>query len=75
MAGTYVGYDGPCAPRNDALKHHYHYELHARDIETLELSGEFDGASVRNAMKGHVLASARVIGTYTLNPDLPECQR
>jgi hypothetical protein len=24
--------------------------------------------------EGHVLASARVVGHYTLNPDLPECQ-
>lgn len=75
MAGTYFGYDGPCPPWNDELLHHYHYEVHALDIETLGLSGEFDGATVRNAMKGHVLASARVTGSYTLNPDLPECQR
>ncbi|MDO6824705.1 YbhB/YbcL family Raf kinase inhibitor-like protein [Marinobacter sp. 1_MG-2023] len=70
MAGTYYGYDGPCPPWNDELLHHYHYEVHALDVESLGLSGEFDGEAVRNAMKGHVLASARVTGTYTLNPDL-----
>ncbi len=70
MAGTYAGYDGPCPPWNDELLHHYHYEVHALDVETLDVSGEFDGAAVREAMEGHVLASARVTGTYTLNPDL-----
>lgn len=70
MAGTYAGYDGPCPPWNDEIMHHYHYEVHALNVETLGLSGEFDGAAVREAMKDHVLASARVTGTYTLNPDL-----
>ncbi|MBJ6136244.1 YbhB/YbcL family Raf kinase inhibitor-like protein [Marinobacter litoralis] len=70
MAGTYAGYDGPCPPWNDEIIHHYHFEVHALDVETLNLSGEFDGAAVREAMAGHVLASARVTGTYTLNPEL-----
>lgn len=70
MAGTYGGYDGPCPPWNDEIIHHYHYEVHALDVESLGLKGEFDGAAVREAMEGHVLASARVTGTYTLNPDL-----
>lgn len=70
MAGTYGGYDGPCPPWNDELMHHYHYEVHALDVESLGLTGEFEGDAVREAMKGHVLASARVTGTYTLNPDL-----
>ena len=70
MAGTYCGYDGPCPPWNDELRHHYHYEVHALDVESLGLSGEFDGEAVRNAMAGHVLASDRVTGTYTLNPAL-----
>lgn len=72
MAGTYGGYDGPCPPWNDEIIHHYHYEVHALDVESLGLQGEFDGAAVREAMSGHVLASARVTGTYTLNPDLRE---
>jgi Raf kinase inhibitor-like YbhB/YbcL family protein len=70
MAGTYGGYDGPCPPWNDEILHHYHYEVHALDVESLGLTGEFDGAAVREAMAGHVLASARVTGTYSLNPDL-----
>ncbi|SDW73795.1 YbhB/YbcL family Raf kinase inhibitor-like protein [Marinobacter mobilis] len=70
MAGIYAGYDGPCPPWNDELLHHYHIELYALDVASLGLSGEFDGVAVREAMKGHILASARVTGTYTLNPDL-----
>lgn len=70
MAGTYAGHDGPCPPWNDEIIHRYHYEVHALDVDTLGLSGEFDGNDVREAMKGHVLDSARVTGTYTLNPDL-----
>ncbi|MDX1634307.1 MAG: YbhB/YbcL family Raf kinase inhibitor-like protein [Marinobacter sp.] len=70
MAGTYAGHDGPCPPWNDEIIHRYHYEVHALDVDTLGLSGEFDGNDVRAAMEGHVLASARVTGTYTLNPDL-----
>ena len=70
MAGIYGGYDGPCPPWNDERLHHYHFEVHALDVDTLGLSGEFGGEDVRKAMAGHVLASARVTGTYTLNPDL-----
>ena len=39
-------------------------------VVMMALDGEFDGAAVREAMAGHVLASARVTGTYTLNPEL-----
>ena len=70
MEGSYFGYDGPCPPWNDEIIHHYHFEVHALDVDTLALDGEFDGNDVREAMAGHVLASARVTGTYTLNPDL-----
>jgi len=34
--------------------------VHALDVDTLALDGEFDGSDVREAMAGHVLASARV---------------
>ncbi|WP_166268726.1 YbhB/YbcL family Raf kinase inhibitor-like protein [Marinobacter caseinilyticus] len=70
MAGTYSGYDGPCPPWNDELIHHYHFEVYALDVPTLGLGDEFDGQAVRQAMSGHVLASARTTGTYTLNPAL-----
>lgn len=70
MAGDYYGYDGPCPPWNDERLHHYHFRVHALDIETLGLSGRFDLAAVREAMQGHVLAEAAIVGTYTLNAAL-----
>jgi Raf kinase inhibitor-like YbhB/YbcL family protein len=70
MAGIYGGYDGPCPPWNDELLHHYTFTVHALDVASLGLSGDFGVAEVRAAMEGHVLASASVTGTYTLNAAL-----
>ncbi len=70
MGGTYCGYDGPCPPSNDEILHHYIYSVSAIDVASLGLAGEFDLDSLRAAMEGHVLASASVTGTYTLNPTL-----
>ena len=36
----------------------------------LPLKGNFNGRDVKEAMKGHILASASTVGTYTLNPKL-----
>ncbi len=70
MEGTYGGYDGPCPPWNDELVHHYTFTVHALDIATLGLHGPFGADDVRAAIDGHVLASASITGTYTLNPAL-----
>ena len=70
MAGTYGGYDGPCPPWNDELVHHYRFTVYALDAPTLGLSGAFSADDALTAMRGHVLASASVTGTYTLNPAL-----
>jgi Raf kinase inhibitor-like YbhB/YbcL family protein len=68
MAGSYFGYDGPCPPWNDERLHHYVFTLYALDVPALEVTGDFDGSTVRGAMEGHVLASATLTGTYSLNP-------
>jgi phosphatidylethanolamine-binding protein (PEBP) family uncharacterized protein len=34
------------------------------------VDGAFTGQQVRDAIAGHVLAQAAIVGTYTLNPDL-----
>jgi Raf kinase inhibitor-like YbhB/YbcL family protein len=68
MSGDYFGYDGPCPPWNDELVHHYIFTLYALDVPSLEIAGQLDGASVRRALEGHVLASATLTGTYALNP-------
>jgi Raf kinase inhibitor-like YbhB/YbcL family protein len=68
MAGQYFGYEGPCPPWNDELLHHYHFVLYATDLERCPVEGAFTGQQVRAALEGHVLAEARLTGTYTLNP-------
>lgn len=70
MEGNYGGYDGPCPPWNDSIVHHYQFTLYALDVPTLNLSGNFTGQMARDAMKGHVLAEAKWLGTYTLTASL-----
>ena len=68
MEGKYFGYDGPCPPWNDALLHHYHFVLYATDLARCPVDGEFTGQQVRDAIAPHILAEARLTGTYALNP-------
>ena len=68
MAGQYLGYDGPCPPWNDELLHHYHFDLYATDLARCPVEGAFTGPQVLAAIAGHVLAQARLTGTYSLNP-------
>lgn len=70
MEGVYGGYDGPCPPWNDERLHHYHFRIYALDLATLGLEGDFGGAEALEAMEGHVLDEAEIVGTYTLNPDV-----
>ena len=70
MRGDYYGYDGPCPPWNDEILHHYVFTVYALDIEKLPLSGKFGGPEVRAALQDHILAEAKITGTYTLNPAL-----
>lgn len=70
MGGDYYGYDGPCPPWNDSLVHHYVFTVFALDTDLLDLAEGFGGNDARSAIEGHVLGSAELIGTYTLNPRL-----
>lgn len=70
MGGSYFGYDGPCPPWNDSIVHHYHFTLYALDIERCPVGDQFTGAGVLDAIDGHILAEARITGTYSLNPDV-----
>ncbi len=70
MAGNYFGYDGPCPPWNDSIVHHYHFTLYALDFERSPVGGEFTSYSVLEAMEGHILETAILTGTYSLNPDV-----
>ncbi len=68
MAGNWCGYDGPCPPWNDERVHGYRFAVYALDVPTLGLTGAFTGHEVRAAMVGHVLASAKIVGLYAINP-------
>ncbi len=68
MKGDYYGYDGPCPPWNDPVVHHYTFTVYALDVEKLDVKGELTAESVQAALKGHVLAEAKLMGTYSLNP-------
>lgn len=69
MEGTYFGWDGPCPPFNDTVIHPYTFTLYALDVARCPVDGVVDGRAVREAIQGHVLASATLVGTYTLAPD------
>ncbi|HEX5314345.1 MAG TPA: YbhB/YbcL family Raf kinase inhibitor-like protein [Gammaproteobacteria bacterium] len=68
LEGKYYGYDGPCPPWNDERLHRYHFVLHATDLDRCPVEGDFTGSEVEAALAGHVLASARVSGHYSLFP-------
>ena len=70
MEGQYFGYDGPCPPWNDSLIHTYHLTLYALDITKCDLAENFEGKDLLAAIEGHVLESASLSCTYTLNPRL-----
>lgn len=68
MGGDYYGYDGPCPPWNDALVHRYVFTVYALDVASLDLPVRSNGAAVLAALEGHVLDSAGITVTYSLNP-------
>lgn len=70
MEGTYIGYDGPCPPWNDARVHSYRFCVMALSVPTLGLKPGFSLTDLRKAIEGHVLGNAQITGTYTLNPRL-----
>ena len=70
MGGQYFGYDGPCPPWNDERLHHYHFVLFATDLVRCPVEGAFTGPQLRKAIDGHVLAEARLTGTYAINPSV-----
>lgn len=68
MRGDYYGYDGPCPPWNDEIRHRYVFTVFALDLAKLPADGKLTGQQVRDAMQGHILAQASLTGIYTLNP-------
>ena len=70
MGGDYYGYDGPCPPWNDEIKHHYIFTIYALDTPKLNLPERFTGADLKAAISGHILAQASITGVYSLNPSV-----
>jgi Raf kinase inhibitor-like YbhB/YbcL family protein len=70
MAGNYYGYDGCAPPWNDSIIHHYVFTVYALDVDSVDVSGDFTGQDVREAIEGHVLDQASIEGTYTQNQRL-----
>lgn len=54
------GYHGPCPPSG---KHRYFFKLFALDM-VLEIFEDADKEALEEAMKGHTLAKAELMGTY-----------
>lgn len=57
------GYRGPKQPFFIRNEHRYAFKVYALDC-LLELSRDANKKKLLNAMKGHVLAEAKIIGTY-----------
>lgn len=57
-----VGYHGPCPPPHDG-PHRYVFRLYALR-ESLDLPAEAEKAEVEASMRGRVLATAKLTGTY-----------
>ncbi|HUS44823.1 MAG TPA: YbhB/YbcL family Raf kinase inhibitor-like protein [Phycisphaerae bacterium] len=58
-----IGYGGPMPPPGHGT-HHYNFVLYALDT-VLDLAPGANKAALQKAMKGHVLAEARLTGTYS----------
>jgi Raf kinase inhibitor-like YbhB/YbcL family protein len=55
-----TGYDGPCPPIG---RHRYFHKIYALDVELPDLR-EPTKMQLEDAMKGHVIARAELVGTY-----------
>jgi hypothetical protein len=60
-SGRRVGYSGPCPP--PGKPHRYYFKLYALDSE-LPLAPRAEKKDLENAMKGHILAQAELMGLY-----------
>jgi Raf kinase inhibitor-like YbhB/YbcL family protein len=62
-----TGYRGPCPPVG---RHRYFHKLFALDVLLPDL-GQPDEAALEQAMKGHILAQATLVGTYAKRERTP----
>lgn len=57
-----LGYGGPCPPRGRGV-HHYRFKTYALDMEPA-LKPRATKQQLEEAMRGHILAMAELVGTY-----------
>ena len=58
----HIGYNGPMPPKGHGT-HHYYFKLYALDT-LLPLKAGATKAELLNAMKGHIIAQAEIVGLY-----------
>lgn len=56
-----IGYSALCPPKGT---HHYHFMVYALDVLLNIDRKTTDKASLEKVMKGHILASGEIVGTY-----------
>ena len=56
-------YGGPCPPPGDP-PHHYHLTVYALDMDKLGPDSTTTFAKFRYMIRGHVLATGEIVGTY-----------
>ncbi len=57
-------YGGPCPPKGDG-PHHYTFTVYALDVPSLQaVNGKTTGATLVFNMRGHVLATGSITGTF-----------
>jgi Raf kinase inhibitor-like YbhB/YbcL family protein len=61
-----TGYFGPKPPA-DGIVHRYNFQVFALD-KRLNLPSGYNRQALIDAMKGHVLAKGKIVGTYKRNP-------
>ncbi|MDD5080369.1 MAG: YbhB/YbcL family Raf kinase inhibitor-like protein [Candidatus Omnitrophica bacterium] len=57
-----IGYDGPCPPRDGGV-HRYFFKIYALDTQLSLTSGATE-LDIINAIDGHVLDEAEIMGKY-----------
>lgn len=58
-----AGYGGPCPPRGHG-SHRYGFTVYALDVATIGASGGAARDQVEQAIKGHLLGTAKLMGRY-----------
>ncbi|MGH7815544.1 MAG: YbhB/YbcL family Raf kinase inhibitor-like protein [Candidatus Binataceae bacterium] len=59
-----IGYDGPCPPPGH--EHRYHFRLMALDAPVrIHFMAQADAGEVKAAAAGHIIATAKLIGTFS----------